>query len=97
MVGLQQQLRFQRGQISSDQLTVRLSQILKQLTERDLAQCLFKKLQTGRTTLDYQTLFQASSQLVGSSYWGNIQLTDIREILDSIVYNLTVQSADSPQ
>lgn len=97
LVGLQQQLRFQRGQISSDQLTVRLSQILKQLTERDLAQCLFKKLQTGRTTLDYQTLFQASSQLVGSSYWGNIQLTDIREILDSLINNLTVQSTDSSQ
>ncbi len=97
LVGLQQQLLFQQGKMSVEQLSIKISEIFKRLVEQNLTQRLFKKLQAGQTALDYQTLFQASGQIVGSSYWNSIRLADISKILDTVIANLTVRIADNTQ
>lgn len=75
---------------------VKLWQILQRLIERDLAQHLFDKLQSSQTALDCQTLFKASSQLVGSSYQDD-KIADLNKILEIIIANLEVQMADNTQ
>ena len=83
--------------MSVEQLSIKISEIFKRLVEQNLTQRLFKKLQAGQTALDYQTLFQASGQIVGSSYWNSIRLADISKILDTVIANLTVRIADNTQ